>query len=121
MAKRKEPANVTNKVAVDEKKVAEATEVTEPTAGATEETQQEEVTGATEPTADSAEETQQEEVTGETTGDEAGEQTEEETEAEQEQLEVGAAEAEVTKTTEPTKVTGQTDPFLNSYYKRRIF
>ena len=45
----------------------------------------------------------------------------EETEAEQEQLKVGAAEAEVTKTTEPTKVTGQTDPFLDSYYKRRIF
>ena len=31
------------------------------------------------------------------------------------------AEAKVTNTTEPTKVTGQTDPFLDSYYKRRIF
>ena len=118
MAKRKTTTNVTDKVAVNEEKVNEVTEVT---VDAVEEIQQEEVTEVTEPTTDTVEEIQQEEVTGETAGDEVVEQTEEETEAEQEQPEVVVAEAEVTKTTEPTKVTGQTDPFLNSYYKRRIF
>lgn len=102
MAKRKTTTNVTDKVAVNEEKVNEVTEVTEPTV-------------------DVVEEIQQEEVAGETASDEAEEQVEEETKAEQEQPEVVVAEAEVTKTTEPTKVTGQTDPFLNSYYKRRIF
>lgn len=102
MAKRKTTTNVTDKVAVNEEKVNEVTEVTEPTV-------------------DAVEEIQQEEVAGETASDEAEEQVEEETKAEQEQPEVVVVEAEVTKTTEPTNVTGQTDPFLNSYYKRRIF
>ena len=60
-------------------------------------------------------------VTEEPAIEEVTDQVEEEPEAEQEQPEVVVVEAEVTNTTEPTKVTGQTDPFLNSYYKRRIF
>lgn len=51
--------------------------------------------------------------------EEVTDQDEEEPEAEQPQLE--PTETVVTNTTEPAKVTGQTDPFLSSYYKRRIF